>query len=143
MSGAMKRVKTKSGNDNRTIPWALEKEVMRIMVKEDLPWEAACMHLATLVNNVDLKKLVEDRAATLGKSRFMRALNTSRATIEHEAASRTANAVRRTETNFSVPCFKGCGKPMFFSSWDSNYSTKVEPVLRKAFERWSHVTCPE
>jgi hypothetical protein len=112
------------------------------MVKEDLPWEAACVHLAILVSKVDLEKLVEDRATTLGKSRFMRALNTSRATFEHDAAARTANAVRHAESNFSVPCSK-CGKPMHFSSWASNYSTEVEPVLRKAFANWQHVPCPE
>ncbi len=143
MSGAIKRVKTKDGSNGRSIPWALEREVMRIMVQEDLPWEPACMHLAILVNKVDLQKQVEARAEALGKSRFMHALNTSRATIERNAASRTAKAVRRTETNFSVPCSKGCGKLLLFSSWDSNYSTEVEPVLRKAFANWHHVTCPE
>ncbi len=44
------------------------------------------------------------------------------------------------EEKFTVPC-PVCGKPMYFSSNDSNWKTKVYPKLTEAFSKWHHTAC--
>jgi hypothetical protein len=44
------------------------------------------------------------------------------------------------EEKFTLPC-SVCGKPMKFSSNDSNWKTEVYPVLRRSFAKWMHIAC--
>jgi hypothetical protein len=46
----------------------------------------------------------------------------------------------KTEARFSVPC-SVCGKPMNFSSKDSDWTLKYYPVLERAFTKWHHHQC--
>jgi hypothetical protein len=44
------------------------------------------------------------------------------------------------ERRFNVPC-PVCGKPMYFSSNQSNWKTEVYPTLKEAFSDRRHETC--
>jgi hypothetical protein len=138
-----KLIRSQKNEGKKELPWELDKEIMRIQVDEDLTWEDACKRLAMICNKAELAKLVQSKAEELGKSRFLTSMNTARGTIERNADARATERVRQSETNFQVQCAKGCGKPMHFSERDQNYYTEVLPVLRQAFQRWAHETCPK
>jgi hypothetical protein len=142
MAGLAKHAKTTDKSTHRTIPWILEKLILRIMVEQDIDWDLACINLANQFNPDELKKMVEKRAESLGKSRFMIALNTSRDGIKAQTILETVKRIRETEDNYSVPCPK-CGKPMHFTSRQSNYFTQIRPILYRAFAGWAHTICPE
>jgi len=44
------------------------------------------------------------------------------------------------ERRFNVPC-PVCGKPMYFSSKQSNWKTDIFPKLKEAFGKRRHATC--
>jgi hypothetical protein len=44
------------------------------------------------------------------------------------------------EQRFNIPCPK-CGKPMHFSSKCPNWSTKIYPKLKEAFDKMRHTIC--
>ena len=70
----------------------------------------------------------------------MKELNKARETIRSNAWEAGANGVRNNEVHFWTPC-SICGKPMYFSSNDSNWESEVKPTLYQAFKNWYHVRC--
>ncbi|MFY9982512.1 MAG: hypothetical protein WAK75_08085 [Methanoregula sp.] len=50
------------------------------------------------------------------------------------------NKVLATERRFNVPC-PACGRPMYFSSNQSNWKTEIYPILKEAFSTSHHTTC--
>jgi hypothetical protein len=45
-----------------------------------------------------------------------------------------------TERRFNVPCCY-CGEPIYYSSNDSDWKTRIYPDLKKAFGKWYHTPC--
>jgi hypothetical protein len=131
----------RKSEEKKTIPWQLEKEIMRVRIDEDMTWDGACIRIAAMVNKTQLPKLVQEKAEELGKSRFFASLNTARETIRREAEASAKEAVRKFENNFHLPCAKGCSTPIYFSDRNANWYTEIYPVLEKAL-RWNHTTCP-
>src|ERR1700719_4128147 len=84
--------------DKEPIPWELKRQVLKVMVDENVVWEEACRRVARMCNSVDLAKLVSLKAEALAKSRFMTSLNTGRSTIASEAAKTARDGVRNYET---------------------------------------------
>jgi len=48
--------------------------------------------------------------------------------------------VLATERQFNIPC-PVCGKPMYFSSNQTNWNTEIYPILKKAFGNRRHIAC--
>lgn len=119
------------------IPEELDQAIVALRARENLSFDEACKRIAIRSdpNSKLFEEAVDKKAQELGKSTFMKQLNSSRATIQKNEA----DTVRNNEDNFHVPCSK-CGKPMSFSNRDSNWST-IKPVLYAAFKTWSHTTC--
>ena len=137
-----------------TIPHELQIEILRIQVEENLSWEDACIKAATLLktNSEEFKRAVEAEAERRYKSRHMSELDKARKTIEEKAYKKGYDEGYRkgydegytkamSEDHFYVPC-SICGKPMHFSSKDSNWKD-VKRVLYNAFRTWAHTACLE
>lgn len=86
------------------------------------------------------REAVQKEAQELERSQFLQQLNKARASIKGAAIVEGAEYVRTHETHFEVPC-SVCGKPMKFSSKESNFEKEVKATLHNAFKNWSHVTC--
>lgn len=127
------------------IPRQLEMAIRKLQVAENLGWDEACVKAATLVdiNSDRFQTLIEKKAQSLSKSRFLTQLNKGRATIARYSKRHgylegleSAKSIER----FTIPCSK-CGGPMEFQNNQNNWTSDVKPTLCKAFETWSHVTC--
>jgi len=138
----MLALRNREGAVKAEIPKALYMAIVRLQAAESLDWEDACVRAAELIdaNSKEFKRRVELEAQRLYKQRFMRELNKARETIRSNAWEAGANWVRNNEDNFRVPC-SICGEPMYFSSNDSNWESKVKPTLYQAFRNWHHVRC--
>jgi len=138
----MLSLKNREGAVKAEIPKALYMAIVKLQAAEELDWEDACLKAAQLLysNSEEFKRLVKLEAQRLYKRRFMRELNKARETIRSNAWEAGAEWVRRNEDNFRVPC-SICGEPMYFSSNDSNWESKVKPTLYQAFKNWYHVRC--
>ena len=121
------------------IPPVMDQAIVGLRARENLSFDEACERMAVLwdPNSKLFAEAVEKRAQELGKSTFMKQLNSSRVTIQKNEA----DAVRRNEDNFHVPCSK-CAKPMIFSNRDDNWN-ESKAILYAAFKTWHHVNCPK
>ena len=89
------------------------------------------------------RPLLETRAREaqrLHKAKFMEQMNRARLSIYNNAFEEGAKWVRANEDNFRAPC-SICGKPMRFSSKDSNWENQKKPDLYEAFKSWYHTDC--
>ena len=138
----MLALRDREGAVKAEIPKALYMAIVRLQAAESLDWEDACVRAAELIdaNSKEFKRLVMLEAQRLYKRRFMKELNKAGETIRSNAWEAGAGWVRRNEDNFRVPC-SICGKPMYFSSNDSNWESKVKPTLYQAFKNWCHTRC--
>ena len=129
------------GSVKLVVPEKLYKALVRVQADEDLGFEGACVRAAELIgeNSEQRKKEIKREATRLKNSELMETLNKSRESIRKKAWEEGAEHVRENEDNFMVPCNK-CGKPMTFSSTDSEWE-KEEKILHTAFATWSHVKC--
>lgn len=121
-----------------SIPRQLYMKLLKVQVSDNVDWDEACVKASKLLdsNSEEFKQAVQRESTRIYKARHLAELNKARETIRREAEQ----TVRNTENNWRVPCGK-CGKPMFFSSRESNWESQLKPVLYKAFAGWSHVSC--
>jgi hypothetical protein len=125
------------------IPRALYQAILKIQANEGIDFNKAALKATSLIdlNSERFKEAVQSEASHLARSQFMKQINATRQTIRAQAFKECAENVRRFEDNFRVPC-SICGKPMHFSSRNSNWE-KVKPLLDDAFSDWHHIKCGE
>jgi hypothetical protein len=125
-----------------TIPRSLYERILRIQLDQGVDFDAAANKAASLMepNGQLFREAVQKEAQELERSQFLQQLNKARASIKGAAIVEGAEYVRTHEAHFEVPC-SICGKPMKFSSKDSNLEKEVKATLHNAFKNWSHVTC--
>lgn len=121
-----------------SIPRRLQMALLKIQVDNDMDWNQACEKTFQLLdgNSEAFKQAVQREALRIYKSRHMAELNKAKETFQKDAME----LVRKAEDNFRVPCNK-CHKPMYISSRDDNWETKMKPILYKAFGNWIHTNC--
>jgi hypothetical protein len=121
------------------IPRELYHAIVKIQAEKDLDFYEAALKAASLIdpNSHLFKQAVNNEAQSLGKSQFLKQLNTAKQTIKVQSQEH----VRRSEDNFRVPC-SICGKTMYFSSLDSNWKDKRDK-LYATFGNWCHSPCKE
>ena len=115
------------------LPRELVQAVIRTQAEKDLDWTEACRCVALLADprREEYKRAVRVEALSISKSEMMHNLNRSRNTIYANGFKDGVKRTRETESNFSVPCGCGCGKPMLFSSTYANWP-EVYQVLKEA-----------
>jgi hypothetical protein len=125
------------------IPRELCHAIVKIQAEKDLDFYEAALKAASLIdpNSQLFKQAVHNEALSLGKSQFLKQLNTARQVIKMQGFREGQEHVRSSEENFRVPC-SICGKPMYFSSLDSNWKDARE-YLYAAFRNSSHARCKE
>ena len=133
-------------------PDRLRKALVKLMAAEDLDLPEALERAGLLLekNSESYGQELQAKANTLYKSRFLSELNKARAgweknnrlvmIAEFEKGFNAGEKCFQEEGMvWRVPC-SICGKPIQFTSNDSNFKETYE-VLRQAFSSWSHVNC--
>ena len=125
------------------IPRELYHVIVKIQAEKDLDFYEAALKAASLIdpNSQLFKQTVHNEALSLGKSQFLKQLNTARQVIRMQGFREGQEHVRRSEDNFRIPC-RICGKPMYFSSLNSDWKD-VRDILYAAFGNWVHIRCKE